>query len=385
MQHSAESLFNVAFLIPLGLTADSPFPPKFLLFMKSKDLYKDAGKFLCSRLPEELQDRVVWVHADMTQEFCKKALEDLRAGRIYGIVCTDVVGMGTDFSNIELVVQFQLLGKFCMLFQQFGRCVRSVAMVAIANLIVESKYFDDTKKRLEEQATKRQEWAARKRKANESLDVGLGDEVLEVKPKVAGGSSTSRAGSGKTANPPKSRHKQNPSNEEVMDAFINSHLRRTSTSRSGCRRVPGNQFFANPAVPQADPPPKAKRAPNQMHVPSEDSAQGSSIDQGLREALETWRDEEATARWGAHHMIGGRGILGNDQIKHIVPLACRGAIQTLENLKRHVPKWHFHDCYGPQILKPVLTAYPIQHKTQATQPPSTLSEAPPSGPALKKP
>ncbi|KAG8689747.1 hypothetical protein FRC09_012275 [Ceratobasidium sp. 395] len=353
----------------------------------------------------------------MTQEFCKKALEDLRAGRIYGIVCTDVVGMGIDISDIELVVQFQLPGKFCTLFQRFGRCARSVAMVAIAILIVESKYFDDTKKRLEEQATKHQERAARKRKADESLDVGLGDEVSEVKPEVAGESSTSRTGSGKT----KSRHKQNPSVEEVMDAFINSHLRRTSSPRSGCRRVPGNQFFANPAVPQegsdkyccarccqppppaskccdvcnpdvatslmtvADPPPKAKRAPNQMHLPSEDLSQWSSVDQGLREALEIWRDEEATARWGAHHMIGGGGILGDDQIKRIVPLARRGAIETLENLKRHVPKWHYHDRYGPQILKLVLTAYPIRHETQATQSSSTSSEAPPSGPALKKP
>ncbi|KAG9092197.1 hypothetical protein FRC07_011710, partial [Ceratobasidium sp. 392] len=169
MKYSAQSFFDVAFLIPLGLTADSPAPLKFLLFMNSKEQCVDAGKFLRSRLPGELRHKVIWVHSDMTREFCEKALEDLRAGRIFGIVCTDVVGMGIDISDIALVVQFQLPGKFCTLFQRFGRCARCVAMVAIAILIVESKYFDDTKKRLEEQATKRQERAAKKRKAQESV------------------------------------------------------------------------------------------------------------------------------------------------------------------------------------------------------------------------
>ncbi|KAG9113667.1 hypothetical protein FRC07_007767, partial [Ceratobasidium sp. 392] len=212
MEHSAQSLFDIAFLIPLNLTLESPRPQKFLLFMNSKDQCVDAGKFLRARLPAELRDRVVWVHSDMSREFCAKALEDLREGRIFGIVCTDIVGMGIDISDIELVVQFQLPTRFCTLFQQFGRCARSIALVAIAILIVESKYFDDTKKRLQEQAAKRQ--AARKRKANDSLEVGSGDEALDVKPEVKTKSSASQTGSSSIIAPLRTQHRRAKSVEE---------------------------------------------------------------------------------------------------------------------------------------------------------------------------
>ncbi|KAG9116831.1 hypothetical protein FRC07_007410, partial [Ceratobasidium sp. 392] len=260
-----------------------------------------------------------------------------------------------------------------------------------------------------------------------SVDAESDDENdLDIKPVAPTKLSAPQTSSDKTAKAPKSRRKRNQSVEEVMDAFINSHLRRTSTPRSGCRRVPGNLFFANPAVPRegsdtyccarccrppppaleccdvcnpdiakslmtvADPPPETKRAPSQMQVPDENPTEWSTIDHGLREALEIWRDEEALARWGGHHMIGGRGILGDEQIKRIVPLARRGAIKTLENLKRHVPKWHYHDRYGPQIVDIILTAYPIVSEPQSMQAPASVaSEAgqvpPPAAPPLKKP
>ncbi|KAG9121428.1 hypothetical protein FRC07_002626 [Ceratobasidium sp. 392] len=118
-----------------------------------------------------------------------------------------------------------------------------------------------------------------------------------------------------------------------------------------------------------DSPPVSKRAQNQFHIRNKDPTQWSDIDKGLQEALEIWRDEEAAARWGPYHMIGGRGILGDQQIERIVPLARRGLIQTVENLKRHVPKWHYHDRYGPQILRIVLDTYPISLDTQKTEPP----------------
>ncbi|KAG9120504.1 hypothetical protein FRC07_003970 [Ceratobasidium sp. 392] len=315
----------------------------------------------------------------MLREFNEKALKDLQESCIFGIVCTDVAGMGIDIPDIELVVQFQLPSRFCTLVQQFGRCAQSAALTAIAILIVESKYFDDTKKRLQEAAAKPQEQqAAKKQKADESLDASREVEALDVKPEVVVKSSGSQASSSKSSGPTKTQHRQ------VMDNFINAHLRHSSTPPSGCRRIAGNQFFSNPAIPQElmatlDSPPTTKRAPNQIQLKDEDPAQWSDIDQGLRKALEIWREEVATVRWGAHHMIGGMGILGDEQILWIVPLARRGAIQTTENLQRQVPKWHYHDRYGAQVLQIILGAYP-EPTPQATRPPSTVPDNSPTQP-----
>ncbi|KAG8796673.1 hypothetical protein FRC12_010189 [Ceratobasidium sp. 428] len=93
MEHMLQSLVNIAFLIPFGLTLDSDKPPRFVLFMCSKKQCKHATRFLCSRLPPELQDKIVWVHAERTNGFNKRAMAKLKSGELLGIVCTDVAGM----------------------------------------------------------------------------------------------------------------------------------------------------------------------------------------------------------------------------------------------------------------------------------------------------
>ncbi|KAG8724330.1 hypothetical protein FRC11_002138, partial [Ceratobasidium sp. 423] len=57
MQYSVSSLHDIAFLIPLGLTPESTPPPKFMLFMRSKQMCQKADRFLCKRLPPELQKK----------------------------------------------------------------------------------------------------------------------------------------------------------------------------------------------------------------------------------------------------------------------------------------------------------------------------------------
>jgi superfamily II DNA/RNA helicase len=93
LKHTVQSLHDLAFLIPLGLTAMSPPPTKFMLFMNSKDMCIKAGRFLRARVPEDLQDRIVWVHSDMSQGFNERAMQKLRKGELFGVVCTDVAGM----------------------------------------------------------------------------------------------------------------------------------------------------------------------------------------------------------------------------------------------------------------------------------------------------
>jgi superfamily II DNA helicase RecQ len=93
MKYTLQSLHDLAFLIPHTLTTLSSPPRKFMLFMHSKKMCQQAGIFLRARLAPELRNRVVWVHSEMTSGFNERAMEKLRNGELYGIVCTDVAGM----------------------------------------------------------------------------------------------------------------------------------------------------------------------------------------------------------------------------------------------------------------------------------------------------
>lgn len=93
MKHSFASLHDLAPLVPLNRTPESPPIPKFTVFMRTKKHCERAAKFLRDRLPPEERDRIVWVHAEMTRGFNEDAMVKLRNGELYGIVCTDVAGM----------------------------------------------------------------------------------------------------------------------------------------------------------------------------------------------------------------------------------------------------------------------------------------------------
>lgn len=112
MRHTVHSLHDLAFLIPLGLTSASPPPPKFMLFMNSRDLCLKAGQFLRARLPANLQGHVIWVHSDMSSGFNERAMVKLREATIYGVVCTDVAGMVSPNHNLNVWTEFILLAYF---------------------------------------------------------------------------------------------------------------------------------------------------------------------------------------------------------------------------------------------------------------------------------
>lgn len=166
------------------------------------------------------------------------------------------------------MVQYQLPDKFCTLFQRFGRGARDSARVAWAILIVESKYFDDTRKRLQEQAAKQQlTLQAKKRKAEEDRTavtaMDMADDLVDVKPDISklteattSDSSTLQSTQAKLPSTPaivakgRGTRKRKRSIEDVTDNFINAHLRQPSSANGNeCRRTSSNKFFANPAQP----------------------------------------------------------------------------------------------------------------------------------------
>lgn len=278
MAYTQQSLHDLAFLVPQPFSPSCP-PPKFMIFMRSKVLCERAAEFLRQRLPAALRDKIVWVHADMTRGFNERALANLRDGSIYGIVCTDVAGMvsaiatptrsyltrcltqGIDIPDVELVIQYQVPSKFCMLFQRFGRGARHPLHWAFVVLIAEPKYFD--REGSERQASKQQanrkrvrgptNTAAPKRQRNNDAGIKKEEPDAEIQTLADGSADDKSAHSHpRDVQAPRSgvkaqrQKKQDIETEQVMDSFINAPLRRRAGDTSACCRVPGNQFFANP-------------------------------------------------------------------------------------------------------------------------------------------
>lgn len=100
MKHHANSFLDLAFLIPFGLAADSMPPAQFMVFTNSRHTCEGAAKYLRSRLPLELCNKVVWFHAGMTEEFKRETVEKLKRGEIWGICCTDAAGLVSQASPV---------------------------------------------------------------------------------------------------------------------------------------------------------------------------------------------------------------------------------------------------------------------------------------------
>lgn len=73
--------------------------------------------------------------------------------------------------------------------------------------------------------------------------------------------------------------------------------------------------------------------------------------------LKLWRDEAAKREWGDYFLLGGLGIIGDEQIDRIVGLAHRGVLPDLKALQTQLD-WCYHHEYGPEVLAIVHEVYP---------------------------
>ena len=66
---------------------------KFVVFFDNKNDAVAASDYLRSQLPLDQRQRIIWFMSDMSREFKDKGVEDLAAGRLWGICSTDSFGM----------------------------------------------------------------------------------------------------------------------------------------------------------------------------------------------------------------------------------------------------------------------------------------------------
>jgi superfamily II DNA helicase RecQ len=68
-------------------------PPKFMIFTNKRKECEQVAKKYQDELPPEHWDKIIWFHSGMSKEFKEAAMEKLRKGEIWGIVCTNAAGM----------------------------------------------------------------------------------------------------------------------------------------------------------------------------------------------------------------------------------------------------------------------------------------------------
>ena len=88
----ANSFQDLAFLIPDSFKDGDTVDP-FLVFFDGKKEAENACKALRKRLPLANQQKIRWLHADLTQEEREILYEEMKTGEVFGLFCTDAFGM----------------------------------------------------------------------------------------------------------------------------------------------------------------------------------------------------------------------------------------------------------------------------------------------------
>ncbi|PIL23292.1 transporter [Ganoderma sinense ZZ0214-1] len=195
-QYALSSFKDLDFLIPQGWKPGVKIP-KFVVFFDSIEDSVKAAQRMQQRLPPEYRDKIMWINSDTTAALREKATEEFARGELLGLYCTDSFGIGIDVPNIEVVVQWRTKCDFDTLWQRFGRAARGPGTVALAILIVESKYFDAEKSVAEQNEKKKKDKQLQtvtrneqgKRKRSESTSApGVASTRRRLQPEGTGGS-----------------------------------------------------------------------------------------------------------------------------------------------------------------------------------------------------
>ncbi|KAG1862650.1 P-loop containing nucleoside triphosphate hydrolase protein [Suillus subluteus] len=381
IRYSLSSYMDLAFLVPTGWTPGDQVPPKFLIFFDSIQDAIGAAKYLQSRLPPEMRERIKWFNSDMTTKFKETEVDNLVTRDTWGLCTTESFGMGMDVPNITLVIQWRATCKLSTVWQRFGRAVRDRALRGTALLFAEKEHFDDVREE-------------KRKHGNIVTDVGdSGPSTTDT----LGNASVSDAQLQELMKPNievASKQKKERELDPAMDWLINTHLRgigcrrkvfdlhfdnasalvdhlacdQTITGCSRCAPVTPNVCcdihhpsafpLFDTLIPQPPKVPNHSRLPNYSMGPKEYE---------LCEALEDWREEKMAEKYGHSHLIDiGPSIIMSDSIlDHLVNCAHHEKIKTIEDLRKET-HWPATAKYGPEVLTIIHRIIPVKVVSMAS-------------------
>ncbi|KIJ10932.1 hypothetical protein PAXINDRAFT_85280 [Paxillus involutus ATCC 200175] len=143
IKYTLSTYADLGFLVPLGWKEGDPLPPKFLIFFDDIQDAVNATKFLRSRLPAHLRDKIKWFNSDMTTDFKQTEATALVDGGTVGFLTTESFRMGMDVSNIVIVGQWRATCNLSTIWQRWGRAARDRGLPGHVVLFAEKDYFDD--------------------------------------------------------------------------------------------------------------------------------------------------------------------------------------------------------------------------------------------------
>ncbi|KAF8979984.1 hypothetical protein BDQ17DRAFT_1184734, partial [Cyathus striatus] len=68
-------------------------PPKFMCFVNKCREAEEGVECEWEKVSDELHLNVVWFHSGMSSDFHEATIQKLKAGEIWGIICTEAAGM----------------------------------------------------------------------------------------------------------------------------------------------------------------------------------------------------------------------------------------------------------------------------------------------------
>jgi ATP-dependent RNA helicase DDX52/ROK1 len=87
----------------LRIIIQEGFRPPMLVFTQTKDRAKQVYAEL-----KLVNEKINVIHSDLPQQKREEVIHDFRSGKTWILICTDLMGRGIDFKNINCVVNFDL-------------------------------------------------------------------------------------------------------------------------------------------------------------------------------------------------------------------------------------------------------------------------------------
>ncbi|KAF7637501.1 hypothetical protein Mgra_00003017 [Meloidogyne graminicola] len=112
------------------------FEPPALIFLQSKDrakqLFAELKYFFEGKIPIGL------ISAELSEKECELIVENFRSGSIALLICTELMGRGIDFQNVNLVINFDLPTSIISYIHRIGRTGRAGQIGRAITLFTES-------------------------------------------------------------------------------------------------------------------------------------------------------------------------------------------------------------------------------------------------------
>jgi len=108
-------------LLEMKQMAARGFAPPALVFVQSKDRVDDLVEELSAIFPAE---RVAGIHSSMPARKRTRAVDEFRAGRLWLLVTTELLGRGLDFKGVNMVINYDFPGTSVSYVHRVGRTGR---------------------------------------------------------------------------------------------------------------------------------------------------------------------------------------------------------------------------------------------------------------------